>query len=281
MSLGFDREVDIINSGDTAELRVYLYDSDDDRPLPADDLVTVEFTIQSPDGTRSTVAGQIADDGAGEALYPDTDQPGQYQVMATFTLLSGARRSERTDFEVIDPFNPPAPSDTEVVATYVWKKVEDCFDAEDEGPYLRDVTLNYFNERKMADFIDEALFEINERHPPTKLTVEYFFLEPGDPTADLPFLASAVFQAVIRHLMRSYVEQPDIQGAQVVYENRRDYLQRWQAIYQIEQDWFTRQLGYFKRRFMGLGSSRLLVDSKAGRLLPAPMRTRVTGRGYW
>jgi hypothetical protein len=163
----------------------------------------------------------------------------------------------------------------------VWKKLEDCFDAEDEGPWLRDMTLNYFNESKMGVFIPEALFDINERQPRTTLTIDYFFNEPGDPTADLPFLAQAVFIKVLRHLMRSYVEQPLPQGAQIVYEDRRDYLQRWQLIYQLELEAFEKNLGYFKRRFLGLGTSKLLVDTKAGRLLPAPLRVRTTGRGYW
>jgi hypothetical protein len=278
--LGFDREVDVFNLGDTAEVFAYLY-AKDDSPQDPQDVVSVEFTVQKPDGNRDTTVGEVGDDGAGVLRYDNTDLTGQYKVMATFRLVEGVKRSVRSDFEVIDPFDPPAPTDTEVVAAYVWRKLEDCFDAEDEGPWLRDMTLNYFNERKMAEFIHEGLFELNERQPRTKLIIDYFFLGPGDPSTDLPLLASATFMAVMRHLMRSYTEQPDIQGAQVVYENRRDYLQRWQAVYQIEKEWFDRQLGYFKRRFMGLGTSKLLVDTKAGRLLPAPMRSRMTGRGFF
>lgn len=280
MSLGFDREVDLINLNDTAEITTYVYDKDD-APVSADGLLSVEFIVQKPDGTRSTVPGQIAEDGGGILSYTATVASGPYRVVATFTTLEGHKRSTRFDFEVIDPFDPPTPTHTEVVGTYVWRKVEDCFDAEDEGPWLRDMTLNYFNESKMASFISEGLFEINERQPHSTLTIDWFFAGAGDPTADLPLLASGVFMAVIRHLMRSYVEQPDIAGANVVYESRRDYLQRWNSVYQIEKEWFDRNLAYFKRRFLGLGSSKLLVDTKAGRLLPAPLRVRTTGRGYW
>lgn len=280
MSLGFDREVDLINAGDTAEITTFLYD-DDDVPLTQANLNSVEFLVQQPDGTRVTVAGQLRADGGGVLSYADTSQVGQYRVVATFTTTDAAKRSTRCDFEVIDPFDPPAPSNTEVVGTYVWRKVEDCFDAEDEGPWLRDMSLNYFNEKKMGEFISEGLFEINERHPHTKLLTDFFFLEPGDPSADLPLLASGVFMAVVRHLMRSYVEQPTPQGAQIVYEDRRDYLNRWGTVYQVEKEWFDRNLAYFKRRFLGIGKSKLLVDTKAGRLLPAPLRVRTTGRGYW
>lgn len=280
MSLGFDRDIDLISAGDTAKLVTYLYDRDDALGSP-DDILSVAFRIQDPAGEITTVAGAIGDDGEGLLNYSTTTVVGQHRVIATFTLTDGTTQSVRTDFEVIDPFDPPAPSNEEVIGTYVWQKIEDCFDAEDEGPWLRDMTLNYFNESKMREFIREGLFEINERTPPTSLTTDFFFLEPGGPTADLPMIASGTFMAVLRHLMRSYVEQPAAAGAQVFYEDRRDYLQRWQSIYQIEKEWFDRNLGYFKRRWLGLGSSKLLLDAKAGRLLPAPMRTRTTGRGYW
>lgn len=281
MSLGFDREMDVVNVGDTAQIVAYIYDRDDTR-VPTDDVLSVQFKVQHPDGSQVTTGGDIGDDGEGILQYTDTTQRGCYKTMATFTLLEGVKQSTRVDFEVIDPFDPPTASNAEVIGTYTWNKVEDCFDAEDEGPWLRDMTLNYFNESKMTEFIAEGLFEVNLRQPPTDVTVDYFFAAPGDPTADLPLIASATFMAVIRHLMRSYTEQPAVAGGgQVFYEDRRDYLQRWQLIYGIEKEWFERQLGYFKRRFLGLGSSKLLIDTKAGRLLPAPMRTRFTGRGYY
>lgn len=278
--MGFDREMDLVNAGDTAQIVAYLYDRDDARLDPGD-VLSVDFLVQDPEGTRSTVAGVIGDDGEGILTYPTTTLPGQYMVMAAFTLLDGTKQSTRVDFEVIDPFDPPAPSNEEVIGTFVWQKLEDCFDAEDEGPWLRDMTLNCFNETKMREFISEGLFEVNERTPPTSLVIDYFFIAPGDPTADLPLVTSATFLAVLRHLMRSYTEQPAVAGGQVFYEDRRDYLQRWQLIYTIEKEWYTTQLGYFKRRFLGLGTSKLLVDTKAGRLLPAPLRSRVTGRGFY
>lgn len=280
ISLGFDREIDLVNAGDTAQLVAYLYDRDDTR-VPADEILSVQFKVQPPSGPQVTVAGDVGDDGEGILQYTATTLKGRYMAMATFTLLDGVKQSTRVDFEVIDPFDPPTATNAEVIGTYVWQKVEDCFDAEDEGPWLRDMTLNYFNETKMTEFISEGLFEVNERQPATTLLIDYFFIAPGDPTVDLPLMASATFMAVIRHLMRSYTEQPTVSGAQVIYEDRRDYLQRWQMIYGIEKEWFDRQLGYFKRRFMGLGQSKLLIDTKAGRLLPAPMRTRFTGRGYF
>jgi len=280
MSLGFDREMVLVNLGDSAELYATVYDVDN-QPIPPDDLLSVHFTVQRPDGESHVLDGVIQDDGTGALIYDSTDIIGQYRVVATFTQTNGAKKSVRQDFRVIDPFDPPAPSNTEVVAYYVWKKLEDCFDAEDEGPWLRDMTLNYFNESKMSAFIADALFELNELPVRTNLTIDYFFHAPGDPSADLPLLVKGTLLPVIRHMMRSYVEQPTPQGMNAPWQDRRDYLQRWGTVYQIEKEAYDKAAALFKRRFMGLGHSSLLVDTKAGRLLPAPLRVRTIGRGYW
>jgi hypothetical protein len=282
MSLGYDREANIFNLGDTAEVRAWLYDRYD-APVTTDDVLSVSFTIQKPDKTMVTVVGEVEDDGTGLCRYEDTDQAGQYLAMATFTLHDG-RRSSRADFEVIDPFEEVTPTASWYVADGAWAKLEDCFDGSDEGPWLREETLNFFTKQKMEQFIDEALFDINHQHPPTALTISYFVtIQAGGAvaTADFPLLTQAVFLAVVRHLIRSYVEQPNPVGSQIAWHDRRDYLQRWQSVYQSEQQQYMRMVALFKRRFLGLGKSALLLSSKAGRMIPAPMRTRNVGRGYW
>ncbi len=284
MSLGYDRETNIVNKGDTAELTVTLYNRFDE-PYSPDDLISVEFTIQAPDKELTTLTGNIEDDGTGTLLYEDTDQEGQYVAIAAFTTVAGVR-SARTDFEVIDPFAEITPSASWIVANDAWSKFEDCFDAEDEGPWLRDMTLNCFNKAKMEQFIDDALMDINLQHPPTGLILDNFASVSDDPepivtTTDLPLLTQALLIQLIRHLIRSYVEQPNPVGASIAWHDRRDYLQRWQSVLQIEQTQYMRMLALYKRRFLGLGQTRGLVSSKAGRLIPAPLRSRNIGRGYW
>lgn len=283
MSLGYDREQNIVNLGDTAEVKAFLF-TDDDRPADPDDLIAVEFTIQKPDKTKVVESGDIEDDGIGTALFTGTDQKGQYIAIAKFTMIDGKVRSSRADFEVVDPFEELTPSPSWVVADAAWAKLEDCFDGEDEGPWLREMTLNFFNQRKMENFIDEALFDINQQNPPTDIQVDAFaYTADGETfaTPALPLAAQAVFVAVLRHLIRSYVEQPNPVGASIAWHDRRDYLQRWQSVYQLEWQQYLRMLALYKRQFLNLGHSKVLVSSKAGRLIPAPMRTRNVGRGYW
>jgi hypothetical protein len=278
--LGFDRDLNVINADDTAEVYAYIYDTVSDEPIPEDDLATVQFTIHAPDESEEVKTGEILEDGTGYVRYTNTSQIGEYKVVAKFTLSGGIKRSVRADFEVIDPFNPPTPSDEQVIAKEVWFLLEDCFDSEEGGPWLSDVTMATFKKEKMERFISKALFDINQQNPPTNVGVPAF-IAGGQQTADFPLLVQSTLVEVIRHLMRSYTEQPLPQGAQIVYEDRRDYLQRWREIYDMEFEHYMRFLALWKRKFLGLGESRILVGSKAGRLIPAPMRTRFVGRGYW
>jgi hypothetical protein len=278
--LGFDREDVVVALNDTADLSASIFNARGE-PVKSEDLTEVSWEIQKPDGTRVTnLLGDIDDDGIGTLQY-ETDQVGWYVAVASFTMNNGTRKSRTTNFEVFDPFNPPEPTDPEIVANLVWDKVEDCFDSEEEGPWLRDMTLNVFNRTKMTEFIAEGLFDINQQNPPTGITMEGFFAGAGHPNSDMPLLVQGTFLSVVRHLMRSYVEQPQPMGSQVVYEDRREYLQRWQVIYEIEMETYSRWIALWKRKYLHLGTSKSLVSTKAGRLFPATMRTRNIGRGYY
>jgi len=298
MALGYDREQNVVSVGDTADLYAYLYDRDD-APVDPDDLVMVDFTIQKPDGTKVTEPGQIQEDGSGYLLFLETDQRGEYTVVAKFTFIDGQIRSTRTDFEVHDPFtaeyDPSAPDyDAEahyesIISERVWKKLNDLFDSADGGPWMMDMTMNVFSDSRIADFIPEALFDINVYMPPTEFNLDTFArpvvadLTTGKqkPNPNLTVIVQGTFLAVVRHLMRTYTEQPTPAGGQVTYEDRRDYLQRWGTIYQIENEFFQHLVKNWKRQFMGLHESKNLVSSKAGRLMPAPLRSRNIGRGYY
>lgn len=278
MSLGFDRELNVINVGDSADLYAYLY-NEREIPIPEEDLLSVEFTEQAPDGSKASHLGEILGNGKGFVRIDDTAQIGEHKVVATFTLADGAKRSVRSDFEVIDPFNPPTPSDEDVIADLVWFKLSDLFDSEEGGPWLQDETLNTFKKEKIKGFIKEGLFDINNQQPTTSVVLGEFVRE-GVPQDGATLLAQGTLIAVIRHFIRTYVEQPLPTGGQIVYEDRRDYLQRWQSVLQTEEEHYLRQLLLWKRKFLGLGETSLLIGSKAGRLTHAPMRTRWVGRGY-
>jgi hypothetical protein len=288
MSLGYDRQLKIVSLNDTARLFAYIFD-DRDQKYDPEDVASVSFTIQKPlidsdgnkyDPEKVIVEGEIQEDGGGFLAFDSTDEIGHYICVATFTLSDGTTKSTRSDFEVFDPFEV-VDTPIRVVADGVWTKLEDCFDAENEGPWVQDMTLNFFREEKMEKFINDALFDINYQNPPTDINIGSFVQTDGTPSTNYPLLVQGVFIQVLRHIMRSYVEQPMPTGAQIAFQDRRDYLQRWQTMHELELQQYLRWLALWKRGFLQLGHSKLLVSAKAGRLIPAPMRARSVGRGYW
>ena len=292
MSLGFDRQLKIVAKGDSARLVARLYD-DDDQLYSYEDLGAVSFVIQRPaenwdsatggaqyDSVKIEEDGEVLENGTGVLIFEQTDRLGHYIAVATFELVDGTTKSTRVDFEVFDPFEI-IDTPVRVIADGVWTKLEDCFDAEQEGPWVQDVTMNFFREEKMEKFINDALFDINYQNPPTDLTIDSFVNTNNTPTNNYPLLVQGVFIQVLRHIMRSYVEQPMPTGVQVAWQDRRDYLQRWETMHTLEKNQYDRWVALYKRGFLELGHSKLLVAAKAGRLIPAPMRARSVGRGYW
>jgi hypothetical protein len=153
MPLGTERDISTVNQGDTADLYAYVFDQDSN-PIPAADITQVGFTIQDPTGAKTLISGAIEPDGAGFIRYDTTSKPlGEYVAVAQFLLDSGEKRSTRLDFAVTDPFATVIPTRNEVIASEVWNLLEDCFDSEEGGPWLRDMTLSFFDRQKIEQFI--------------------------------------------------------------------------------------------------------------------------------
>lgn len=294
MPLGTERDISTVNQGDTADLYAYVFDQDSN-PVPASDLASVNFIIQAPDGTKSSAPGTIDPDGAGFIRYDTTALAlGEYVALAQFALNSGEKRSTRMDFTVIDPFADVVPTRDEIIAAEAWNFLEDCFDSEEGGPWLRDMTLSYFDKAKIEKFIPYAMLEVNNAPPTTTLDTGMFVTIKYDgdgvtpiaaePTDSIPVVVIGTVIQVIRHLMRSYVEQPAPMGSEVAYEDRRDYLQRWQMILQDLQEEWWRMLLLWKRQYYNFGRSALSIHSKAGRLYGVQgnsWRLRNAGRGWY
>jgi hypothetical protein len=91
----------------------------------------------------------------------------------------------------------------------------------------------------------------------------------------MPILIKGVLCLTIRHLMRSYVEQRQPQGGQVVWNDRTEYTQMWMSVYQVEYQDYISAVRLWKRTTLNLGQSALSTFSKAGRLYPyASQRSR-------
>lgn len=292
MTLGTPRQRVVFHQGDTAVITAWP-NGYDRNPAPAETISSVLFSIKNPDETITTASGTVTTDGAGYLQYNSTSQLGVYGWSAKFTFTTGEIRSVTGTFKIVGPFDEITGTYVEQIADEVWFRLEDMFDSDEGGPWLRDMTLKYFEPSKIERFIAPALMQVNQVQPITEFDLGYFLVQvPNtDPllagttqaSPDQYIIVWATLIEVIKHLIRSYVEQPDVRGANVVFEDRRDYLQRWQSVLQMEQAAFDKALLLWKRRFIGFGHSALLVHSKAGRVYRGGTnwRTRNAGRPGW
>lgn len=282
MSFGYERQQRVF-VGDTATLYAYLYEDDQENLVSFVNINQVTFTVKRPSDDQNTptivnAQGTITGDGTAEYLVPSSvvNEPGEYLAYARFHLNDGRKKSVVVDFDAIDPFEAVAGGKFDPAIDQVWKRIEDCFDSEIGGPWLRDMTMARFDKSKIRTLIPEALLDINVQQPITQFTEEGFPLDASGSA----LITQSLMVSTVRHLIRSYAEQPDVDNSPVAWLDRRRYIDTWTAVLQIEEPQYRRVLALWKRQYFGLGSSKLLVAAKAGRLIPAPMRTRYMGRGY-
>jgi hypothetical protein len=280
MSFGYERQKRVFIN-DTALLNAYIYEADDETLIPLTAINAALFTVKKPSEETPTISndsGTIIADGHAQYLVDSliVDEPGEYLATAQFVLNNGEKRTIIVDFDAVDPFETTGASPVDPWVDLTWRKLEDCFDSEIGGPWLRDMTLARFDKSKIKVLLPDALLDINFQQPITGFTEDSFPLDNGGGA----LLSQSLLVVTIRHLMRSYAEQPDTNNSPVAFLDRRRYQETWGKMLEVEEAQYRRVLALWKRQYFGLGKSKLLVATKAGRLIPAPMRTRYMGRGY-
>jgi hypothetical protein len=136
----------------------------------------------------------------------------------------------------------------------------DSYDSMTGGPHLIEEFQTKFTNERIAQLLIWAVQKMNMTKQPI---TNWVLTSPGQastfPTNWYGLLIMGGYLEVLKHLIRSYVEQPDIRNADVAYLDRRDYLQRWQTVLQMEQKEFDEMITLVKRKLMGLGSTSMLV----------------------
>ncbi len=257
---------DRVYRGDTAIIDANLFAEDGVNPLPA---TNVSWQIRKPDGNVTTGGPLVVTNTAATIVFGDTTQPGQYQAQVTFNLTDSTIRSTILSFEITDPLQSTSVSTTpvEAVVDRAWMKLEDLFDSELGGPHVRDRTLANFDHKKMERFLPDAFYNINNYYQPATGFNEASF--PFE--AHGPILSQALLVEAIRHLTRSYVEQPLPAGSgQPSYFDRRDYMNRWQSVLTGEETRLNMWLDLFKQGQMSFGTSSLLVGGYASHTSQVP-----------
>jgi hypothetical protein len=137
----------------------------------------------------------------------------------------------------------------------------DSYDSMTGGPHLIEEFQTKFTNERIAQLLNWAVQKMNM----TKQPITNWVLSSPGTAGTFPanwwgLLIMGGYLEVLKHLIRSYVEQPDIRNADVAYLDRRDYLSRWQTVLQMEQKEFDEMLTLVKRKMMGLGSTSMLVS---------------------
>lgn len=205
-------------------------------------------------------------------------QPAEIAVVWNYTA-SGVAQTY-TDYIIVLEYMPTydALSDGEqsVVQQVNWQ-FGDLYDSVNGGPHLIEEFQTHFGYERIAQIAHLALNKINfTRYPITTFSIgastsTTSSLSPNSPLATSgtmagPFppswygvLQEGTYIETLKHLIRSYVEQPQISGATITYTDRRDYVQRWSSVLAAEEEDYKNMLIYFKRALLPLDASALAV----------------------
>lgn len=213
----------------------------------------------------------------------ETQTPGPLDLALTYQL--GGVGQLTVVYLEVGPSAPAydgLPPGWRAVVDSVWSRFADLYDSPFGGPFLQTPAQTSFGRGRLASLLRVAVGRLNTvAQPQTTYSVDgdFPFAQWG------PLAEQALYVEMVRHLIRSYVEQPEVQlGSSVSRLDRRDYMQRWQEVLADAQADLKAQLDGFKIAMLGLGNSRVLVSGGAyGRLGANPYLPSGTAaaRGYF
>lgn len=233
--------------------------------LAAADNNEVTATLSTPAGTpvftrtaTSTALGLYS-----VALSSvDTVTPGNYSL--TFSYSIDTEPSVYAfDIEVgnTSPAYDALSDGWKDVVENVWVRFSDLFDSAYGGPHLQTYLQSHFGRNRLAQLLRQAVGRLNTIAQPNST-----YSVGGDfPFAQwAPLVESALYVEVVKHLIRSYVEQPEVVlGTSISRTDRRDYMQRWKEVLDMETEDLQRALGLFKMSQMNLGGVSVLLSGGA------------------
>lgn len=170
----------------------------------------------------------------------------------TFDKPTVGGYADTNDTMVSDPLSPGQ----EMILKLAWIKLDDLYDSIEGGPHLKDRSKTGWDAAKSSLLLTYALGRINYGQPPLSFSVTDF---PYD--TDAIVLSQALVIEIIKHLIRSYTEQPSPQGGgNYAYMSRQEYAQRWQPVLEQEEAYFAELVRVFRRKYLNLGQSKGLIS---------------------
>lgn len=213
----------------------------------------------SPGGTftATKVSGTVSDY---EVLLPSATSsiPGPYLARWEYTVDGLDRMGEQP---VMIGGTAPAydrlPLGWKAVVESVWLRVADQFDSPMGGPHLQVYMQSHFGRNRIAQLMEIALGRLNVIAQPVQ---SYSVGSPKFPLEKWgALLSQALWVETIKHLRRSYMEQPTPTGVNVARLDRSQYMNAWGQLLAEEQADLRSMLDNFKMQHMNLGGGSLKV----------------------
>ena len=251
-----------VNQYDTPTLGLIIYI----QGVPADPDGGAVTVMMIDNGTRNTLflrPATRADAGSYQIALTsaDTVMPGDYTLRWNFTA-NGVADYYETGIEVgvFSPDYAALSVDMQDIIEQSWNRFEDLFDSPFGGPNLQTYRQTHFTRNRLAQLLRIAVGRLNTISQPY---MTYTVDGNGGAVFPIaqwgPLLEKALYVETLKHLRRSYLEQPALMGGDVTRVDRRDYFDRWGQVLQEEEADLKNQLDTFKIRNMFLGKPQVLV----------------------
>jgi hypothetical protein len=246
--------------------------------------VTASMLLQNADGTVSPVNSYAATH-LGPGLFQvmpsssDTSKPSDAELVWAYSI--GTAPQQYATYLVIGPVNPAYDNlqqQFKDAVESVWMRFADMTDSPAGGPNINATPYfqAHWSRGRVAQLMAIAIDKISTTGQPYN---NYTIDGVGGPLFPVSLWAGLLNQYTyvecVKHLIRSYVEQPLVQGSgSITRLDRRDYAQRWREILGEEQAELKSMMDVFNIRHMMLGNPRVLVSGGTyGRYAP----TRIAG----
>lgn len=265
-----------------------LYLVENGSPIDADG--TVQVAMISED-TGITILNRAATHNAvGDYSITlssmESGTPGVYTITWDYQV-GGVAQHYETGIE-IGPANPAydaLTADMRAIVDRVWMRLADTIDSPGGGPNILTYIQSKFGRGRISQLMQVAVGRLNTMAQPF---ATYTLTGQGGavfPTAQWgPLLESLTFIETLKHLIRSYTEQPDFVGSGNVSRlDRTKYARAWRDVMVDEENIVKGQLDTFKISQMNLGRPAVLISGGVfGRYGPTRMAGSVAARPrYW
>jgi hypothetical protein len=268
-----------------------LIGSDGATPIDADADVTLTWFLDAVDGSATQVFQRVAlhpSTGLYEVVLTaeDTATLGSYHGLWTYALDGGDE--SYTVYAVVGESNPAydqLPQAFQEVVDNVWIRFADLFDSPSGGAHLQTYYQAHWSRGRMAQLMGMGLRRLNIISQPYQTHTIDGVGGAVFPIAQWGGLLELVtYIEAVKHLRRSYLEQPEVQlSGGVSRLDRLHYFDRWgELLKEAEADLKSAQ-DTFKIAYMMMGTPQVLVSGGVyGRFGPTRIAGSVAARPrYW